>query len=46
MWKKEPPKEGDKKEKKVGKYTYHWCEHHMAQTVHKPADCLLRKQCE
>jgi hypothetical protein len=28
----------------VGKYTYHWCEHHMAWTVHKPTDCLLGKQ--
>jgi hypothetical protein len=43
-WKKEPPKDGEKREKKVGKYTYHWCEHHMARTVHKPADCLLSKQ--
>jgi hypothetical protein len=23
---------------------YHWCEHHMAWTVHKPANCLLGKQ--
>jgi hypothetical protein len=44
-WKKEPPKAGDSKEgKKVGKFTFNWCEHHMAWTVHKPADCLLRKQ--
>ncbi len=44
-WKKEPPKDGEKCEKEVGKYTYyHWCEHHMAWTVHKPADCLLGKQ--
>ncbi len=43
-WKKEPPKDGEKQEKQVGKYTYHWCEHHMAWTVHKPADCLLGKQ--
>jgi hypothetical protein len=28
----------------MGKYTYHWCEHHMAWRVHKPADCLLGKQ--
>ncbi len=28
----------------MGKYTYHWCEHHMALTVHKPAGCLLGKQ--
>jgi hypothetical protein len=43
-WKKEPPKDGEKHEKQVGKYTYQWCEHHMAWTVHKPADCLLGKQ--
>jgi len=30
-WKKEPPKAGESKEgKKVGKYTFSWCEHHMA----------------
>jgi hypothetical protein len=39
-WKKEPPKAGESKEgKKVGKF-----EHHMAWTIHKPADCLLGKQ--
>jgi len=44
-WKKEPPKAGESKEgKKVGKFTFNWCEHHMAWTVHKPADCLLGKQ--
>ncbi len=43
-WKKEPPKDGEKHEKEVGKYTYHWCEHHMEWTVHKPSDCLLGKQ--
>jgi hypothetical protein len=43
-WKKEPPKDGEKHEKQVGKYTYHWCEHHMVWTVHKPADYLLGKQ--
>jgi hypothetical protein len=43
-WKKEPPKDGEKCEKEVGKYTYHWCKHHMAWTMHKPADCLLGKQ--
>jgi hypothetical protein len=43
-WKKEPPKDGEKHEKELGKYTYHWCKHHMAWTVHKPADCLLGKQ--
>ena len=43
-WKKVPPKSGDSKEKKQGDYTYHWCEHHMAWTVHKPADCRLGKK--
>jgi hypothetical protein len=43
-WKKEPPKDGEKHEKEVGKYTYHWWEHHMVWTVHKPANCLLGKQ--
>jgi hypothetical protein len=37
-WKKEPPKDGEKPEKEVGKYTYHWCEHHMAWTMHKPTN--------
>jgi hypothetical protein len=43
-WKKEPPKDGEKRKKEVGKYTYHWCEHHMGWTMHKPANCLLGKQ--
>jgi hypothetical protein len=43
-WKKEPTKDGEKREKEVGKYTYHWCEHHMVWTMHKPANCLLGKQ--
>jgi hypothetical protein len=43
-WKKEPPKDGEKHEKQVGKYTYQWCEHHMTWMVHKPANCLLGKQ--
>ncbi len=43
-WKKEPPKDDEKHEKEVGKYMYHWCEHHIAWTMHKPADCLLGKQ--
>ncbi len=32
-WKKVPPKEGDPKEKQLGKYTFQWCEHHMAWTA-------------
>ncbi len=43
-WKKEPPKDGEKHKKEVGEYTYHWCEHHMAWTMHKPANCFLGKQ--
>jgi hypothetical protein len=43
-WKKEPTKDGEKRKKEVGNYTYHWCEHHMAWTMHKPANCLLGKQ--
>jgi hypothetical protein len=42
-WKQVPPKENEKKEKQVGKYTNNWCEHHMAWTVHKPFDCELGK---
>jgi hypothetical protein len=34
-WKQVPPKENKKKEKQVRKYTYNWCQHHMAWTVHK-----------
>jgi hypothetical protein len=43
-WKRVPPKDNEKKEKQVGKYTYNWCEHHMAWTVHKPSDCKLGKK--
>jgi hypothetical protein len=43
-WKRVPPKEGEPKEKKHGDYTFHWCEHHMAWTIHKPEACLLGKQ--
>ncbi len=39
-----PPKENKKKEKQVGKYTYNWCKHHMAWTVHKLSDCKLGKK--
>jgi hypothetical protein len=44
-WKKEPHKAGESKVgKQVGKFTFHWCKHHMAWTVYKPANCLLGKQ--
>jgi hypothetical protein len=29
-WKKVSPKDGNLKEKQLGKYTFQWCEHHMA----------------
>jgi hypothetical protein len=44
MWKRVPPKDNEKKGKQVGKYTYNWCKHHMAWTVHKPSDCKLGKK--
>jgi hypothetical protein len=43
-WKKVPPKDGEPKKKEHGDLTSHWCEHHMAWTVHKPADCKLGKK--
>jgi hypothetical protein len=43
-WEKVPPKDGEKKSKEVGKYTYHWCVHHMAWCMHLPADCRLGKE--
>jgi hypothetical protein len=43
-WKKVPPKSGDKKSKEVGKYTYHWCEHHIVWCMHKPSECCLGKE--
>jgi hypothetical protein len=43
-WKKVPPKAGDEKSKEVGKYTYHWCKHHMAWCMHKPSECHLGKE--
>ena len=39
-----PPKDNEKKEKQVGKYTYNWCKPHMAWTVHKLSDCKLGKK--
>ena len=40
-WKKVPPKSNEHTTKKIGKKDFHWCEHHMAWTVHLPADCRL-----
>ncbi len=39
-----PPKENEKKEKQVGKYTYNWCKHHMLWTVYRPSDCKLGRK--
>ena len=43
-WKKVPPKEGEKHEKKHDERTYYWCEHHMAWTMHSPKECRLGKE--
>ena len=40
-WKKVPPKSNEPTTKKIGKKDFHWCEHHMAWTVHMPIDCRL-----
>jgi hypothetical protein len=40
-WKKVPHTDSNPKEKQLGKYTFQWCEHHMAWTAHKPQDCRL-----
>ncbi len=39
-----PHTDGDKKSKVVGKYTYHWCVHHMVWCMHLPADCCPGKE--
>jgi hypothetical protein len=41
-WKKTPPAAGEPRTKKIRNKTFHWCEHHMAWTMHKPDDCRLR----
>ena len=41
-WKKVPPKENEPTTKKIGKKDFHWCEHHMAWTIHHPKDCKLK----
>ncbi len=38
-WKRTPPKTGEKHTKKHNKTTYHWCPHHDAWVMHKPAEC-------
>jgi hypothetical protein len=39
--KKVPPKSNEPTTKKIGTKDFHWCKHHMAWTVHLPADCRL-----
>jgi hypothetical protein len=43
-WKKIPPKDNESKQKQVGKKIFHWCEHHMKWTIHKPDDCEVGKR--
>jgi hypothetical protein len=40
-WKKIPPKAGEPVTKHIRNKDFHWCEHHMAWTVHRPSDCRL-----
>ncbi len=41
FWKKKAPGPNDDKTKQVRNRTYHWCEHHMSWTLHRPTDCRL-----
>ncbi len=43
MEKNIPPKQGKRLTKKIGNNEWHWCEHHMAYTIHKLANCFLGK---
>jgi hypothetical protein len=43
VWKKIPPKEGEKHTKEHDGCTYSWCVHHMAWMMHTPKDCHLGK---
>ena len=37
-----PPKDDEKRDgKQVSEFTFNWCNHHMAWTVHKPSNCTL-----
>ena len=40
------PKDDKKKTKKVGKFTFNWCKHHMAWAFHKPSNCTLGQKHE
>jgi hypothetical protein len=41
-WKKTPPAAGEPRTKKIRNKVFHWCEHHMAWTMHKADECRLR----
>jgi hypothetical protein len=41
-WKKTPPAAGEPRTKKIRSKVFHWCDHHMAWTMHKPDECRLR----
>lgn len=41
-WKKTPPAAGEPRTKKIRNKVFHWCEHHMAWTMHKTDECRLR----
>ena len=43
VWKKVPPQAGGTLTKQIRNKNFHWCEHHMAWTVHKPLDCRLSR---
>ena len=40
-WKKKAPVAGEPTTKSSNGKTYHWCDHHMAWTIHLPAECRL-----
>ncbi len=40
-WKKVPTQEGKPTTKRINTKDFHWCEHHMAWTVHLPTDFRL-----
>ena len=40
-WKKVPPQAGEPWTKRIRSKDFHWCEHHMAWTVHLPTGCRL-----
>ena len=41
-WKKVPPANGEAQTRSKDGKTYHWCEDHLAWTLHKPEECKLR----